>query len=212
MKRETSNASCRAQNTFGLPGSRARHYHGVSMTGLLLEGDRLVVDHVCFSEVRRGDVILFRADDDPKCEIVHRVHAVTTQGLHTRGDKSNGIDKSLVTEARLIGRLAGYERDRKYRKVAHGDCGHLRAQLQRTFWQYKQKLYPFLYPLYLTGGHVLIRICDWQPRLHRIRVSVSSGEIVKYIHGQRTIARWDLRTGHWSCLKPYDLILQKPAS
>ena len=75
------------------------------MTGTFRPGDRLVIEPVPISAVVAGDVVAFVPPTDEVAQYpwVHRVVAVTSGGLVTRGDNNSRADAPLVTEENLLG-------------------------------------------------------------------------------------------------------------
>ena len=187
-------------------------YHGVSMSGFLRDGDRLSVEPVSFEQVRCGDVIVFGEEGACGWEVVHRVQELTPQGLVTRGDRSKMQDSGFVTADRLVGRLAEYERGGRSCKVSGGVLGQVYARTWRFAWWIRRNLSPYLRPLYRVVGRGMVRMIDWKPDVLRLRLEIAEGPLVKYVHGMRTVARWNGYTGCWRCCKPYDLILSRPSS
>ncbi|MBD3239374.1 MAG: hypothetical protein GF331_02225 [Chitinivibrionales bacterium] len=77
--------------------------HGTSMWPFLRPGDRVAVEPVDPSTLRRGQIAVFRGDDGE--EIIHRV--VSTKGcIVTRGDNAGRSD-GIVEPGRLIGLVVG---------------------------------------------------------------------------------------------------------
>ncbi|MBQ6182079.1 MAG: signal peptidase I [Ruminococcus sp.] len=86
-----------------LCGIRFYHVRSGSM------GDQLPVGCVCFvstyskfDNIKTGDIISFRVDDDTF--VTHRAISVTAEGIHTKGDENNTEDPDVVTENNYIGK------------------------------------------------------------------------------------------------------------
>jgi hypothetical protein len=50
----------------------------------------------------------------------------------------------------------------------------------------------------------------WRPRIVTARFADGNGQVTKFIHRGRTVARWIPREEQWLCRKPYDLVLSPP--
>jgi signal peptidase I len=194
----------------------ASYYHGSSMLGTFRPGDRLLAEIVPLTAVRPGDVVIYRGQEkEGKPErIVHRVVAVTAGGLVTRGDNNRQVDKGLVTQDVLVGRVTHRERGGRVRPVWAGCWGVLQLWARRAWrrvrrlgWQLLRLVGAWLYRWLRTSG-LAGRL--WRPTITRLLVTTGNGPLVKYVHRQRTVARWRPATGRFSCRRPYDLIILRP--
>lgn len=86
-----------------LCGIRLYHVKSGSM------GELLPVGSVCFvstyskyEDIKAGDVISFRVDDDML--VTHRVVRITGAGIYTKGDENNTEDPDAVTKENYIGK------------------------------------------------------------------------------------------------------------
>lgn len=214
-----------------------RFYRGCSMSGTFRPGECLIMKPVILSEVRPGDVVVFRrlnhqeltggdcqADEDRLVgelhgmeesqqvdELVHRVVAIRPGGLVTRGDNNTCSDAELVTADNLVGRVTHLERGRKLRPVHGGWAGLLRAWLLRA-WKYH--IWKHIARIGYGPYHWL---CDsgwvsrfWHPSIVKVRLAGEDGPLVKYIFRGRTVARWWPLRDRFECQKPYDLVLRHP--
>jgi len=195
---------------------RLRFYRGRSMLGTFRPGDYLTLEAVPIAAIRPGDVVVYRGVDregEPD-EVVHRVVAAGTGGLVARGDNNPCSDSVLVTADNLLGRVSHVERDGKVRSVRGGRWGLLRAWVFRT-WRLTQRrgwrLMAFVgrWPYRGLRSSGLVRRL-WRPAVVKVRVETENGPLVKFVCGQRTVARWWPQTGRFQCRKPYDLIIRRP--
>ena len=86
---------------------RTRFYHGNSMLSILRPGDYLIIEPTSIAAIHPGDVVVYQGvnrSGEPD-DVVHRVVAVTPDGLVTRGDNNPQVDDALVTQDNLLGRV-----------------------------------------------------------------------------------------------------------
>ena len=78
------------------------------MLGTFYPGDRLVIEPTPFSQIKRGDIIVFTptsAANGRKKFLVHRVLTKNPVGLVTAGDHNLFPDQERVTAIQLIGKV-----------------------------------------------------------------------------------------------------------
>ena len=214
-------------------------YSGQSMAPLFRPGDSLRMEAVAFEQVRPGDVIVFRpagcegqdsegmslkvsarpgagaapwppSATEGNQRVVHRVMALRSEGFITRGDANPSPDEGFVTPDQLEGRVAALERDGTTRHVFGGRVGHLRAGLARIgqrLGRPARRIASAPYCL-LRASHIVRHW--WNPKLRTLSLATPQGALVKFLHGNRTVARWWPGSGRFECRKPYDLVLRRP--
>ncbi len=181
---------------------------GTSMNPTLCERDMLDIEAYAENPVRKGDVVLFQR---PKTEIlvVHRVSVVSEQGIYTRGDNSNQIDHWVLDKTDILGQVTAAWRKSK-RRVVHGG---LRGRITAVKLYFRLKVGRFLtYPLKLVY-HTLLQSGIpqklshkfWQPRIITFRSSQCYSLHMRL--GQRTIGRFDKKSGIWVIQRPYRLLV-----
>jgi signal peptidase I len=193
-----------------------RYYHGHSMAGTFQPGDYLTLEPATLASIRPGDVVVYRGHSptDEPTDVVHRVVAVTPGGLVTRGDNNPGVDNSLVTQDALVGRVTHRERGGRVRRAGAGRWGAIQLRARRAWrrmWRLGWRLLRAVgRPVYrwLRASGLARRL--WQPDITRLLVTTGNGLVVKYVHRQRTVARWRPATGSFRCQRPYDLIILRP--
>jgi signal peptidase I len=195
---------------------RVRFYRGPSMLGTFRPGDCLTVESVSITDIRPGDVVVYRGvnrEGEPD-EVVHRVVVAVPGGLFTRGDNNPHADTTLVTADNLLGRVTHVERDGKTQPVRGGRWGllhvrvlHARCQMRRLGWRVVTSVGRWPYR-WLRNSSLVPRL--WRPAVTKIRLATENGPLVKYVSGRRTVARWWPTTGRFECQKPYDLIIPRP--
>ena len=185
-------------------------YTGSSMRGSLRMADIVHTDDALFHSIHPGDVIVYKNPSSHKQKIIHRVQSISPDGLITQGDNCYTPDSIPITEQEFIGRVTFVERQRKLKRITGNHAGLLRAKTLRTAKYLRAFLSPVSHPLYTYTGKGVTALLRWHPKIHRIQINTPSGRSIKYIHHEKTVARWDPNTGEWHCKKPFDLILKKP--
>ena len=197
-------------------GDDIRFYRGRSMGGTFRPGDCLTVAPASLTDVRPGDVVVYRGPNhqgDAE-ELVHRVMAVAPGGLVARGDNNPCADTTLVTADNLLGRVTHVERGGKTQPVRSGQLGRLRARFlhaRRRVWRCAWGLVvrvgrrPYRW---LRNSGLIPRL--WRPAVMKIHLATENGPLVKYVCGGRTVARWWPQRNHFECQKLYDLVIPRP--
>ncbi len=193
-----------------------RFYRGHSMLGTFRVGDQLIITAASFASIRSWEVVIFRSivHTQTQREVVHRVVAVTPNGLLTQGDNNPHIDRLPLTEERLLGRVTQCIRDGRVYPVRGGFWGiiHLRSLHAMNFIRHLigsilRLTVGWLYR-WLRNSGLVARF--WRLTILRLVVNTRNGPMVKYIHGHRTVAKWRPGYGRfWAC-RPYDLLIQPP--
>ena len=195
-------------------------YRGLSMRSVFRPGDRLEITPTTLAKLRRGDIVIFW-NHDPTARsnrTVHRVIRTVPGGVITRGDNNNQEDDIVVPAADLVGRVTHRERDGRVRRIQGGWPGLLYAnlfravyprwrQLKRGSWLGIARLGRWPYR-WLRRSGLVARF--WHPQVQRALFQTQRGPVVKYVVGARTVAYWWPERQHFSCRKPYDLVLKPP--
>ena len=188
-----------------------RFYRGLSMTRVFVPGDLLYIEIVPVVELKLGDIVAYcDAKSDPDAvDTVHRIIAITPQGLICRGDNNQYPDRNPVTQQQLIGRVIGFERGGRRREVRGGPAGMRRARLNWARSSLARILASPVRPLYLWVRESGLAGLVWKPRIRRVRFCSPDGEYVKYVRHGRTVAvrHPGSRSKANFIRKPYDLIL-----
>jgi len=183
------------------------------MKGTFKPGDRLSIEKIPFSQIRKGDLIIFRKTIDEKSEfVVHRVRHITPNGLVTRGDNCHFNDRTKVTDQDIFGKVTGYDRNAKKFSAGNGFRGQLRAIRLHLQLSLRRLARLFLRKPYraLKRSGIVSRI--WKPDISGIFFQTPKGPLIKYIHRNRVIANHWIEPNTWQCRRPYDLIVFKDSS
>lgn len=181
-------------------------YRGTSMGNTFLEGDILLVAPSLPEDIRLGDVIAYRRCSTACQVVVHRVIAREGVGFLTRGDSMPMADSQPIHPESLVGCVRFVQRDGRVRRVWGSTLGRLHMALSHL----GTRIIPLVRPLYRwLRASGLVRLL-WKPSIAQIHCATGEGELVKYVHRRKTIARWWPETGQFRCRKPYDLVIAKP--
>jgi hypothetical protein len=169
--------------------STERIYKGRSMAGAFRFGDRLRIEPAELSEIRPGEVVVFRsAGPGFVREVVHRVSRVLGEELETIGDRNRAPDPVPVRRESLVGRVTAFERggiwcgvpERGPAPVGGGVRRPARRLLPRKVRALSRKLRTQLRE---SGLAELL----WRPSLQRGWFMTTRGPALKYIRGNRTV-------------------------
>jgi len=187
-----------------------RFYCGRSMIGTFRIGDCLTVNPVLLNSICKGDVVVFRGLNErgEEKELVHRVMAVYSDHLITRGDNSPSVDTKVVTAENLVGLTTHFERNGRRHRIRGGHLGLLRAGLFHA-------LFPLFRLARVVGGPAYRWLREsglvawlWCPILKKIHLRTNKGLLIKYTYKKRTVGRSWPEKGRFKCRKPYDLVLR----
>jgi signal peptidase I len=189
-----------------------RFYRGDSMRGTFHLGDRLLIEPVLFADIQLGDVIVYRGTNGQGNaeEVVHRVVAITEDGLITRGDNNRRHDFSPVQRDQIIGKVVEMENGGRKQAVVDGSKGLRRAKLRWAILRLDRVvrlLFQFPYHL-LRNSQIVPKL--WRPVITEIHLKTDCGPLVKYIYKQRTVAVWDASQKRFDCRKPFALVIPNP--
>jgi signal peptidase I len=182
-------------------------YRGSSMMPTFREGQLLYVRPVRHWNV--GDVVVFKMSDDIEA-IVHRVVAITPDGLVTRGDHNKAFDPFFVLDVHVVGKVEMVEDGSALHTVAGGWRGLWEARIRQYIGQGEYAFKRLLWRPYawLRSSHWVGRV--WQPVVNQVKIQSAGKSLIKYVVGRRTVAVWDPSLCHFECKKPYDLVLFPP--
>jgi hypothetical protein len=188
-------------------------YTGNSMFPTLKKGDLIVLEAEAGRRpVRRGDVIVYPQPGEAH-PVVHRVEAVTREGLVTRGDHSGTSDPGFVQQAQIQGRVRHIVRENRVLRMPRGPLCMGRARLLTRLAGPARAVRDFLRPVY----HHLSR--SWMPRrllfpLFKPRVLClrrPEGREWKLFAGKREIGFLPPGATAWRIRRPYLLVVDESA-
>ena len=197
-------------------GECLRFYQGRSMLDTFQPGDYLTIAPVTMEAVHPGDVVIYRGNklNGEAGDVVHRVAAITNEGLLTKGDNNPHNDPAPVTQENLIGLVTHFERKGRVYPVWSGHRGYLRLRALRLLRAAKRLGWSLVKttgrPFYrwLRNSGLARRL--WQPSVFQVLLPTRNGTVVKYVSGGQTVAWWQAETGTFRCRQPCDLVIAKP--
>lgn len=195
--------------------NNTRIYKGRSMEGTFQFGDHLIFEPAPLTGIQPGDVVIYRRLNHKGShdELVHRVISSLPEGLIVKGDNNPHVDKTLVTEKNLMGRVSHLERNGKRFLVGDRHFGLLRARalhglrhVQAGIWALVRRMGRSSYRQLRNSG-LIGRL--WRPSIKKILLLTTDGPLLKYVCRNRTVAYYSPANGRFQCRKPYDLVLCK---
>ena len=182
------------------------------MQGTFEPGDYLLLAPVAFSDVHPGDVIVYRVkrENGDNEEVVHRVVAITKDGLIVRGDNKLRCDSLFIQPGQFIGKVEFVENKGRKQPVLGGLKGLQKAKLRwKMLWLdiWFRRIFRNPYHL-LRNSRVVSKL--WHPVIYKMYLHDADGLLVKYIYKQRTVATWDPSQKKYDCRKPFDLVISPP--
>lgn len=192
----------------GVGLTRCFVYTGSSMRPTFHGGQLLYVRPMA-QDVAVGDVVVF-ADTEKGC-VVHRVIAVTDEGLITRGDNNRLDDSAPIPPEHVIGRVEMVGAGERLKALPGGRRGLRWVQVRRELHQVERWLrrvigapYRALYNI--PAIHLILTRFLFQ-HLEVGRFETPVGPVFKFIRGGKVIARWATSQTHPEIERPYDLFI-----
>lgn len=206
---ETAPETCPIPAGAGAAGITHRFiYRGQSMSPTFRPGYLLYVRPTA-RDICRGDVVVY-PHPFQRSFVTHRVVAVTSTGLITRGDNNSHNDDAAIAPEQVIGRVEMVEENGRLKHVVGGQWGLLFARLG---WNVRQagvwfrRTFGGPYRLLRRSG-IVRRL--WHPSIIQLRITSERGALIKYVCGGRVVARWWQQQNRFECDKPYDLVIPRP--
>jgi signal peptidase I len=178
-------------------------YIGPSMNPLLKRGDTLLVVPYGSQKIQPGDVIVF--PHPSQGQVVHRVVAVTAEGLITKGDNNPTVDDRLIAPGDVLGRVKAIDRQGRTLPVSRRapSALYLLKGRQLFDWVFSRLLQPVYERLAQFGvcrGPLRALI---KPRL--VYFSRPDGPEGQLWLGNVLIGRKSPRQSRWSIRRPFGL-------
>ncbi len=184
-------------------------YNGISMNPTLHDGHLLYI-RPNVRNLTVGDVIVYE-DLVKKMNVVHRIVAISDQGLITRGDNNPVDDPLPVLMSQVLGKVQSAENGSAIKEVRGGCIGLWEAKLKRMLRALSNKgTFYFGFPYRaLRNSRLFVHL--WHPVIVKVHVQTNEGSyLIKYIHKHRTVAVWSPVQRRFNCSKPFDLVLFPP--
>jgi SynChlorMet cassette protein ScmC len=185
-------------------------YTGHSMNPTLEDGDLLEVVPYAAGSIQKGDVIYFQRARGRA--VVHRVWAVTPQGIKTRGDNNRAEDPHTLQRADILGQVVAARRAWSHRKIPGGRHGtfvrgtnRLRRALASGCARMLSGPYRHLADKVTLRGVLPSKL---RPRLVAFRTS-RYREHYKIVVSGKEVGRYDNRERTWRIDPPFRLIVDE---
>lgn len=156
---------------------------------------------------RPGDVIVYRRGEE---YVVHRVNAIFKEGLQTRGDNNPQFDELPIEVKQIVGIVENVDDGKITRPVIGGYGGLVIARMRWGFSAVFNWMRPVIGAPYrwLKSSRLIVKI--WQPKIIQVKTISSSGPMIKYIVGGKTVATWIPSLKCFQCKRLYDLVIFPP--
>ncbi len=190
--------------------SRNMNYMGPSMNPTLKAGDGLSVIPYGNRKIHVGDVVVFR-EPEGKNNIVHRVVAVESQGIITRGDNNINIDSWVLLPYDIIGRVISAQRENRSVTIHGGAWGRIFAPLLWIIKQVNLSVSRILHPAYhwFAGSGIFIKFNWFLPKIHVLSFNRPEGREFQLLMGNCAIGRCLPGKDQWQIARPFRLFVDE---
>lgn len=186
---------------------KLNNYSGPSMNPTLKGGDGLIVLPYNNEKIRCGDVITFKLQDRDH-NIVHRVVKVDNQGIYTKGDNNNKVDKWIITPDDLIGRVVSIKRENRELPISGGLRGRVYGFFITLYNIFRKKIPTILHPIYHAMADTgIFRKLLPLSNTRLLSIKRPDGIELQLVKGRKIIARRLPKTDQWQIKKPYRLFM-----
>jgi signal peptidase I len=180
-------------------------FAGPSMNPTLVEPELLEIQPYTARAPHIGDVIYFHAPDEG--DIVHRIIAITPEGVRTRGDNNPRDDDWLIPPSAIIGRVVAAQRGKVRHIIINGLGGIALHRFLRVWRRFVVRISHTLHEPYHALAHssMLCRLLParWHPRV------VTFQETRLLMFGHHVIGRYNTRRGKWDIQRPFRLFVDE---
>ena len=183
-------------------------YHGPSMNPTFRLGDSLMV--IPCKALRVGDVVVFQSLEGMQY-IVHRVVALDSRGVITRGDNNNTIDKRILRPEEITGQVVAYRRGWRTVRIPGGIAGILYARTRRCIQYFKSRFSCLLQPLYrrISDSGIFRRVLPSRFKPKIVSFRKPDGVEMQLLLGKKVIGRRRQEWDCWQVLPPFRLIVDE---
>lgn len=183
---------------------------GESMRPLFQPGDRICFEPCRIEDLRRGDVIIFKAPGQEE-RVVHRVVATDTARIRTRGDANLSRDAWEIRQDDIVGRVVSLERGGRVRPVAGGFPGRLLSAYIHAFRKADHLASHVLHPCYrIMVRSGLVRTLLPPALRPRVIMFERDGQReMQLILGRRIIGRRPAGSGSWTIRRPFRIFVDE---
>ena len=185
-------------------------YTGPSMNPLLRTGDGLEVIPYEGNPMNIGDVVVF-CHPEEKYQIVHRVVAITSEGIRTRGDNNNSLDPWVVQPEDIIGRVVSAKRKTKQKTIHGGSRGRMLALALLFRKKAHITTSKLLHSPYhsLSGSGIFRHFVPLLPKMRILTFRRSGGDELQLFMGNKIIGRCVPGSNQWQIMRPFRLFVDE---
>ena len=186
------------------------NYTGPSMNPTLKPGDGIRVIPYGNRKICIGDVVVF-PHPERSYNVVHRVIAVDSQGVRTRGDNNINIDPCILNPADIIGRVVSAQRKSKSLTIRGGVWGRIFAPLLWIIKQVNLSVSRILHPAYhiLAGSGIFIKFNSFFLKTRVLSFNRHEGREFQLLMGNRVIGRRLPGKDQWQIERPFRLFVDE---
>ena len=186
------------------------NYTGPSMNPTLKAGDGLFVVPYGNRKIRIGDVVVFSYPERSH-KVVHRVVAVNSQGVRTRGDNNINIDPWVLLPEDIIGRVVSTQRKSKSLPIHSGARGIITALALWPLTRVILTVTRILHPVYhmLAGSGIFIKFNWFLPKTRVLSFHRPGGTEYHLLMRNRVIGRRLPGKDQWQIARPFRLFIDE---
>jgi hypothetical protein len=185
-------------------------YRGPSMNPTLRDGDLLDVRAYAEEEIKCGDVVVFLLPQGGPM-IAHRVVAVDSRGLRTRGDNNPHEDFNIVNPSEILGKVECARRGSKEFQVRGGNCGRLIGRVLRIRKRLINAAVFTLRPMYRMPAFsgIFAPLIPQRIRPRVIRFARADKAQLQLLMGKRLIGVLPPGANRWIIKPPFRLFVNE---
>jgi len=185
-------------------------YTGPSMNPTLKAGDGLNVMPYGNRKVRIGDVVVF-PNPQGSHHVVHRVVAVGSQGIRTRGDNNINIDPWVLQSEDIVGQVVSAQRKDRRLPIHSGATGVIIVFALWPRTQFLLTVSRVLHPIYhrFASSGIFMRYMRFLPKTRILSFNKPVGTELQLLMGNRVIGRRVPGSHKWQIVRPFRLFVDE---
>ena len=185
-------------------------YAGPSMNPTLKAGDGVTVNSYGNRKIRIGDVVVFPHPEGGN-NVVHRVVAVGSQGVRTRGDNNINTDPWVLNFEDIVGQVVSAQRKGRRLPIHSGATGVI---IVFALWPITKILVTvsrILHPIYhrVADSGIFKRYMRFLPKTRVLEFNKSAGIELQLLMGNRVIGRRAPGSQKWQIVRPFRLFVDE---
>ena len=186
------------------------NYTGSSMNPTLKAGDGINVISYGNRKIFIGDVVVF-PHPGSNANVVHRVVAVDSQGIRTRGDNNINMDPWVLLPDDIIGRVVSAKRKNRNVTIHGRTRGRIIASALRAIKHVNLSVSRILHPFYhwLLKSGIFIKYNRFFPKTRILSFNRPMGKEFQLLMGNHIIGRRLPGRDQWQIAKPFRLFVDE---